>query len=124
MQTSIIDKKTVLEKDTKKISIEYKALEKSTKNFQICQRNWNTDRTEEDLKISLDFNEKLWKIFRSDCMRKDCNLSDTVKKNLLSLGSFILRYTEEIKKEPSTNKLDTLIAINKNIALGFKNHQV
>ena len=121
MSTSTIEKNPILEKETKKISIEYKALEKAIKNFQICLRNWDTGKLKKDLEISLDFNEKLWKIFRSDCESENCTLPDSIKNNLLSLESFINRYTKEIKKEPSTKKLDILIAINKNIASGFKN---
>lgn len=123
MPKSTIKKEPTLEKKSNKISTEYKALQKSINNFQICQRNWNSDRLKEALKKSLTFNKKLWEIFRLDCENKNCTLPDPVRKNLLSLERFINRYSDEIKKNPFPEKLDTLIAINKNIAIGFKNAQ-
>lgn len=69
-------------------------------------------------------NWRLWTILQAELLDPDCPLSDDVRGNVLSLAQFVDRHTLEIITEPKPEKLDVLIAINRELAGGLYTHVV
>lgn len=104
--------------------VEVKALLQAIRNFKICKKNVGKDRFAKDLEVSLSFNERIWEIFDQDCRRKNGKLPAKVRDNLLALSIFVRNFSSEIRKNQNADKLDTLISINENIALGLRSSPV
>lgn len=100
--------------------VEVKALLQAIRNFKICKNNVSKERFAKDLEISLSFNERIWEIFEQDCRRTNGKLPSKVRDNLLALSMFVKNFSGEIRKSKNALKLDTLISINENIALGLR----
>src|SRR5690606_22869738 len=69
---------------------------------------------------ALGFNRKLWTIFVTSVTTADNPLPDDIKNNIASLGVFILGQTVEAMLKPTSDALQPLISINRNIAAGLR----
>ena len=70
-------------------------------------------------KAALRLNWRLWTIFQADVSSEENPLPQNIKQNILSLSVFIDKHTVNALAEPSTQKLNVLIDINRNIASGL-----
>jgi flagellar protein FlaF len=64
-------------------------------------------------------NWRLWTILQAELLDPECQLPDELRSNVLSLAQFIDRHTVDIIAEPKPEKLDVLIAINRELAGGL-----
>lgn len=64
-------------------------------------------------------NWRLWTIIQSDLLDPECLVPDDVRINVLSLAQFVDKHTLEAIAHPSADKLDVLIAINRELAGGL-----
>ena len=64
-------------------------------------------------------NWRLWTILQAELLDPECQLPDDLRANVLSLAQFIDKHTLDIIAEPKPEKLDVLIAINRELAGGM-----
>ncbi|SRR5690606_10396364 len=91
---------------------------KAASQLQNIKDSWSEER--EPLHRALHYNRKLWSVFVSSVGRPENPLPREVKNNIASLGLFIFGRTVEIQARPAPEKLNVLIAINREIAAGLR----
>jgi len=64
-------------------------------------------------------NRKLWTIFLESVTRQDSPLPREIRQNVANLGIFVMNETMRIQSAPAPEKLEVLININRQIALGL-----
>lgn len=101
--------------------LEANILSKSAGNLQRIRENW--DELEGDLFEALTYNRKLWTVFVETVSSDDNPLPQEIRQNVANLGLFVLKHTMEIQLEPSADKLDVLVNINREIAAGLRASQ-
>lgn len=80
-----------------------------------CKTGGNTDAMLAAVRV----NWRLWTIIQSDLLDPECLVPDEVRANVLSLAQFIDKHTLDVIAHPSADKLDVLIAINRELAGGL-----
>ncbi len=91
---------------------------KAASQLQNVQNSWS-GRTPE-LDEALLYNRKLWTVLVSAMAETDNQLPIEVRNNVASLGAFVLNHILEIQKDPASEKLTSLININREIAAGLQ----
>lgn len=104
--------------------LEASLLIKSAARLSSVQLQWDSPDRDELLDESLRYNQRLWTVFQSEMLEEGNPLPQDVKKNILSLSLFVDKRTFETINAPAPEKLDILIAINRNIAAGLQNSPV
>lgn len=64
-------------------------------------------------------NWQLWTIIQSELLAPDCPLPMDIRQNVLSLANFIDKHTVGVLGQPSAQKLNVLISINRELAGGL-----
>lgn len=64
-------------------------------------------------------NWRLWTIFQAELSSAESQVPDEIRGNMLSLCNFVDKVTVEIIAEPTVEKADILITINRHIAAGL-----
>jgi len=64
-------------------------------------------------------NWRLWTIFQAELFDPDSTVSADIRTNLLSLAQYIDKHTVDFLAKPAADKLETLININRELALGL-----
>jgi len=102
--------------------VEAEVLTKAAIKLKTCQDNWEIDAKEREtgLKQALDYNQRIWTIFQGELSSDDNPLPKEIRRDLLRLSAFIDNRTFEISAFPEKDKLNILIAINRNIAAGLR----
>lgn len=85
-----------------------------------CQKNWDAADRDTRLDNALRYNQRLWSIFQVEMSKADNPLPGNIKKNIILLSRFIDRRIFETMAFPSSEKLDIIIKINKNLAAGLR----
>jgi len=76
--------------------------------------------TDKDLcERALKYNQLLWSIIQSDVAKKNNQLPDEIKANLMSLSIFVDKQTSKGITNPTAEVFDSLININLNISEGL-----
>ena len=91
---------------------------KSAAQLQNIKDQWQENR--ESLHQALQYNRKLWSVFVSSVANPENPLPTPIKNNIASLGVFIFRHTVSVQARPAPEKLNVLIAINRDIAAGLR----
>ncbi len=99
--------------------LEAAALFKAARLLDGCRQNWAAADRRQRLEEALRFNQRLWTLFQTDLSRPGHALPVDVRVNLLRISAFMDKRTFEILAEPSPEKLQALIDIDRNIALGL-----
>lgn len=99
--------------------VEVRALLKAAEQLQSLRDNWNP-RDIEGQESILSRNEKLWTIFAEEMQKEDTGLDMAIRNNIANLGVYVFKRSMQIRAEPSPEKLDVLININRNIAAGLQ----
>jgi flagellar protein FlaF len=91
-------------------------LEKSALQMQLAIRG------EFDWAEAIRFNQKIWTVIQSAMLEDNCPMPSDVRSNIINLSNYIDKRTFEILADggSSPSKMDILISINKNIALGLR----
>lgn len=64
-------------------------------------------------------NWRLWTIFQAELFDPDSTVQADIRTNILSLAQYIDKHTVDFLAKPAPDKLDTLININRELALGL-----
>jgi flagellar biosynthesis activator protein FlaF len=96
--------------------IEGWALMKSAARLDKARLNLEDD---EEVRESLRINQLLWTIFQDSVARPDTELPPEVRDNILRLSIFVDKRTYQCLGDLDRNKLQLLIDLNRNIALGL-----
>ena len=64
-------------------------------------------------------NWRLWTIFQAELFDPDSTVQADIRTNILSLAQYIDKHTVEFLAKPAPDKLDTLININRELAMGL-----
>jgi flagellar protein FlaF len=64
-------------------------------------------------------NWRLWTLFQADLLGPECVVPEPVRGNLVALAAFIDRHTLEIIADTKPEKIDILISINRELAMGL-----
>ena len=99
--------------------LEAAALTKCAQMLESCKRGWNDADRPDRLDEALRHNLRLWTLFQSELARQDHEMPVELRVNLLRLSAFVDKRTFQVMAEPSPDKLQALIDINRNIAAGL-----
>ncbi len=99
--------------------LEARVLLKSAKMLKDIQDLWDGQKTG-DLETVLKYNRQIWMMFYDTAIEsKDDERPSDLRSNIVNLANFIFKRELDILAEPSKNKLDVLININKEVAGGL-----
>ncbi len=73
----------------------------------------------EEMLAAVRVNWRLWTILQAELLDPDCPLPDELRVNVLSLAQFVDKHTIDVIAQLKPNKLDILIAINRELAGGL-----
>ncbi len=99
--------------------LEASALFRAARALQVAQESWGQEGTEQRLEQALQLNQRLWTFFQAELSADDNPLPLELKANLLSLVEYIDKRTFEVMAAPAAEKLNVLVAINRNVAAGL-----
>ena len=71
------------------------------------------------LRDGLRLNWRLWTIFQTELSLEEGSVPTGIRENMLSLCHFVDKHTVEALNEPTTEKVMTLIEVNRQIANGL-----
>ncbi len=92
---------------------------KAAARLQLVKDEWDQSTLAEK-DDALTYNRKLWTILVTSATSADSNLPQMIKNNIASLGVFVFKQTISVISTQDSNKLDTLISINRAIAEGLR----
>jgi flagellar protein FlaF len=95
------------------------ALSKAALKLEACVRHWDDADRATRLDEALRYNLRLWTLFQCELAQPNHEMVPELRSNLLSLSAFVDRCTFDIMARPEVQKLQTMIDINRNIALGL-----
>jgi flagellar protein FlaF len=99
--------------------LEAAALFKAARLLEQCRQDWDAADRESRLAEALRYNLRLWTLFQAGLAEPDPGMPDDLRANLLRLSAFVDRRTFELMAHPEASRLNSLIEINRNIALGL-----
>ena len=97
--------------------LEANLLLRSAARIQSIRDGWDGRKAE--LGDALLFNRRLWTIFIDSLLRDDNPLPAEIRRNVVSLGVFVINRTIKLSGEPKPEGLNTLININRELAAGL-----
>jgi flagellar biosynthesis activator protein FlaF len=100
--------------------LEANLLLKSAAQFQSICDSW--DRRKAELNEALLFNRKLWTFFIASVTHDDNPLPIDVRRNVTSLGVFVINRTIKLTGDPKPDGLGILININRQLASGLRSN--
>lgn len=98
------------------------ALIESARRIAVATDCANQDNIKDRNKVrdALRLNWRLWTIFQAEMTVDDRpDMNDEVRNNMLTLCKFVDKHTVEALKDPTPEKVGTLVEINRNIASGL-----
>ncbi|MGF1626149.1 MAG: flagellar biosynthesis regulator FlaF [Alphaproteobacteria bacterium] len=95
---------------------ESRALLEAARRLDAVQR---ADADIEQYRSALRLNWRLWTLFQADIAEDSNPLPPEIKQNMLSLAGFVDRHTVSALGRVAPERLQVLIDINRNIALGL-----
>lgn len=99
--------------------LEAHVLLKATRFLQDIQKDWD-NVTSEVLEETLKYNRQIWIMFYDTALENpEGDRPNDLRSNIINLANFIFKREIEIMGNPSPEKLDILININREIAAGL-----
>jgi flagellar protein FlaF len=99
--------------------LEAAALFKAARLLEGARQDWESPDRARRLSDALRYNQRLWTIFQTDLARPDHELPVDLRVAVLRLSAFVDRRTFELIADPRPARLDSLIEINRQLALGL-----
>jgi flagellar protein FlaF len=99
--------------------LEAAALFKAARLLEQCRQDWDAADRDARLHEALRYNLRLWTLFQAGLAEPELAMPDELRANLLRLSAFVDRRTFELMGNPEAGRLNALIEINRNIALGL-----
>jgi flagellar biosynthesis activator protein FlaF len=100
--------------------IEAAVLMKAAAMLKQCQAHWDDSLRGGSLDKALRYNQQVWTVFQVAVTEENNPLPEALKQNILQLSVFIDRRIFEVMCYPDAQKVDILIKINTNLALGLR----
>ena len=98
--------------------LEATLLLKAAAQLQAVHDSW-TDKPS-GLNEALLYNRRLWTVFLDAVISDDNKLPLEVRRNLATLGTYIMGETFELMTNPKPERLTSIININRGIAAGLR----
>lgn len=99
--------------------LEARVLLKSARMMQDLQADWG-NASRELIESTLKHNRQIWLMFYDAALENpEGNRPNDLRSNIINLANFIFKREVEILLEPTKEKLDVLISINKEISAGL-----
>ncbi len=73
----------------------------------------------ESLRTAVRLNWRLWTIFQSELLAPQCQVPQEMRLNMLSLANFVDKHSVATIADPTPDKADVLIGINRELASGL-----
>ncbi len=89
----------------------------AARRLQAIRDGWDDRRPE--LHAALINNRTLWSIFVTSATSPKNPLPADVRQNIANLGIFVFKQTIALQADPTPEKLDSLISINRELAAGL-----
>jgi flagellar protein FlaF len=102
--------------------IEAAVLMKSAAMLKQCQSHWNESMSDGSLDKALRYDQQVWTVFQIAITDKSSPLPDDLKQSILKLSVFVDRRIFEVMCYPEPKKIDILININRNLAMGLRSN--
>lgn len=99
--------------------LESSLLSRAAALLRQCQDSWNQEGHFERLDTALRFNQRLWTFFQAELIDDASPLPARLRQDLLSLSAYVDKRTFEVMANPSPEKLNVLININRQISEGL-----
>src|SRR6185312_10071948 len=99
-------------------SLEADLLLKAASQLQAIHDAWDARRC--DLDHALQYNRRLWTIFLTEATSTNNPLPAEIRQNVANLGLFVIKHTMSMLTNPRPGQLDSLIAINRELAAGLR----
>lgn len=99
--------------------LEATALFKAARKLEACVQDWEREGHDVRLDEALRYNLRLWTLFQCELSRPEHAMVPQLRQDLLRLSSFVDKCTFEIMADPNPGMLQSLIDINRNIAMGL-----
>jgi flagellar protein FlaF len=99
--------------------LEAAALFKAARLLEACQQSWGRAGNGDQLDQALGYNQRLWTLFQCELESPDHPLPPEIRANLLRLSAFVDRRTWEIRADPTPDKLQALVNLNRMIGSGL-----
>ena len=93
------------------------ALTSATRGLEDCLREWSRSGPDARLAEALRYNLRLWTLFECDLSRPDHGFLPQLRVDLLERCALVDRRTCDLMSEPTSAKLRSLIAINRELPL-------
>ena len=99
--------------------LEAHVLLKSAKFLADIQNNWD-DTTSEVLEETLKYNRQIWMMFYDTALENtEGDRPNDLRSNIINLANFVFKRELDVMSEPTKEKLNVLISINREIAAGL-----
>lgn len=98
--------------------LEGQLLLKAANELQKLHDNWDK-ATPVDVEDILTYNRKLWMLFFDTAIEEPDERPVDLRNNIVNLCNFIFKRSMNILSEPSPEKLNVLIDINRQVAAGL-----
>ena len=79
----------------------------------------NAENAKVAMRDTLRLNWRLWTIFQTELTTGESNVPDDIRLDMLTLCKFIDQHTVDAIHKPTTEKIEVLVNINRNIAGGL-----
>lgn len=99
--------------------LEATALFKAARKLEACAQSWGSPGHAAQLDEALRYNLRLWTLFQCELAQPEHEMVPELRRDLLRLSAFVDKRTFEIMAEPEASKLQALIDIDRNIAMGL-----
>jgi len=97
--------------------LEASLLLKAASQLQTIYDGW--EREQSRLDVALRYNRKLWSVFLGSITSPDHPLPAAIRQNVANLGLFVMNQTMSILQNPTRERLNALININRELAAGL-----
>ena len=93
-------------------------LMKAARLLQTARDEWTGEGR--GLADALGFNRKVWTVLATAATEPGSTLPDDVRRSMSHLGTYVITRTMAMLAEPAPEKVDPLIAINREVAAGLR----
>ncbi|MCX6139007.1 MAG: flagellar biosynthesis regulator FlaF [Ignavibacteriales bacterium] len=100
--------------------IEAAVLMKAAATLKQCQTRWEDSLQDGSLDKALRYDQQVWTVFQAAVVEESNPLPEALKQNIMQLSLFVDRKIFELMCYPEPHKLDILIKINTNLAMGLR----
>lgn len=99
--------------------LEATALFKAARKLEACVQSWGAAGAGASLDEALRYNLRLWTLFQCELAQPDHAIVPALRHDMLRLAAFVDKCTFEIMAEPERGKVQSLIDLDRNIAMGL-----